>query len=53
MATIATVRIEASTQRNGIAAALSNACFRKQVIKAKRGKGSYTRKPKHAARAFG
>lgn len=52
MSTIATVTIAAPTPRNASAAALANACFRKRVVKAKRGKGSYSRKPKYAGRNF-
>lgn len=40
-------RIEAP-RRNGIAGALSNACFRKRVEKPKKGRGSYSRKGKSA-----
>jgi len=35
-------------RRNGIAGALSNPCFRKQVMKPKKGRGSYSRKSKPA-----
>lgn len=39
--------------RNPMAGALSNGAFRRQIVRARKGKGAYNRKPKHAARAFG
>lgn len=47
MATIATVKLDAATARNPIATALANSAFRNRVVRAKAGKGSYTRKDKH------
>lgn len=37
------------TARNPIATALADGAFRKRVVRAKAGKGSYSRKPKHRA----
>lgn len=37
----------APAKRNAIASTLSQACFRKRIVKAKVGPGSYARRPKH------
>lgn len=47
MAAALTVTGTAPAARNPIAGALANGAFRKRVVRAKAGKGSYSRKPKH------
>jgi stalled ribosome alternative rescue factor ArfA len=42
-------RKHAPAKRNAIASTLSQACFRKRIVKAKIGPGSYARRPKHPA----
>jgi stalled ribosome alternative rescue factor ArfA len=49
MAASLTITGKAPAARNGIAAALATPAFRKRVVRAKAGKGSYTRKAKHKA----
>jgi stalled ribosome alternative rescue factor ArfA len=48
-----TVTGKAPARRNAMAGSLANGAFRHQVVRARKGKGSYSRKPKHNARAFG
>ena len=38
--------------RNPMAGALAQACFQNRVVRARKGKGSYSRKAKHSARAY-
>ena len=39
--------------RNPMAGSLAHGAFQPRTVSARKGKGSYNRKPKHAARAFG
>ena len=50
----AQIKIEgkAPAKRNGIAASLAQAAFRPRAVKAKKGRGSYSRKAKHASAAW-
>ena len=48
MANVATITGKAPSARNVMAAGLSQGQFRKQIVRAKAGKGSYRRKAKHA-----
>lgn len=47
MATIATISASAPKSRNMVAAGLHAGQYRKQIVRPKAGKGSYSRKPKH------
>lgn len=38
--------------RNPMAGALASGAFQGRVVRARKGKGSYSRKDKHAARAY-
>lgn len=42
----------APATRNPMAGSLAHGAFRHQVVRARKGKGAYNRKPKHAARAY-
>tara|TARA_B100000378_G_scaffold271342_1_gene261735 strand:+ start:584 stop:808 length:225 start_codon:yes stop_codon:yes gene_type:complete len=43
---------KAPATRNPMAGALAHGAFRRQVVRPGKGKGSYSRKGKHAARAY-
>lgn len=43
---------KAPARRNAMAGSLAHGAFRHQVVRARKGKGSYSRKGKHAARAY-
>ena len=43
----------APAARNPMAGSLAHGAFQHRVIRARKGKGAYNRKPKHPARAFG
>jgi stalled ribosome alternative rescue factor ArfA len=45
---IMTVTGAAPAKRNEMAVALQSNLFRKQILKSKKGKGAYARRPKHA-----
>jgi len=49
---IETVTGKAPARRNAMAGSLANGAFRHQVVRARKGKGSYSRKPKHVTRAY-
>jgi len=38
--------------RNPMAGALAHGAFQRQIVRARKGKGSYSRKDKHTARAY-
>ena len=42
----------APATRNPMAGALAHGAFRRQIVRARKGKGSYNRKAKHASRAY-
>lgn len=43
---------QVEAMRNPMAAILSNGCFRKQTVRAAKGKGSFRRQPKHRNSGF-
>ena len=45
-----TIRAEAPKRRNPIAASLASAHLKPKAVKAKKGAGSYQRRPKHKGR---
>lgn len=43
---------QVEAMRNPMAAALAHGTSRQQVVRSKKGRGSFTRKPKHRSRIF-
>lgn len=49
---MASKKATALAKRNPMAGVLSHAAFQKRIVRARKGKGAYNRKAKHANQAF-